>query len=143
MSDLDMEGNFITHHGHEQKPSNFESLMEKQNTINIERRNRPCCACCCLPKYKPLRLCCLISAPIILTAMIIAGYFLWPKFPQVSVNEISLADLSDSISFSLAPNSTNYNTLSMRLALKMSISCYNPNPYGILISQLQINVCSI
>lgn len=102
------------------------------------RKSRLWCACCCLAKYRIWRTCCLVFTPFILVALAIIGYFFWPRLPRVNIEDISLADLSNSFAFDLAPNSSNYNTLTMQLRLKMNISCFNPNIYSIWISQLQL-----
>ncbi|KAI9318301.1 hypothetical protein DFJ73DRAFT_786466 [Zopfochytrium polystomum] len=95
--------------------------------------------CCCLPRSKTIRIVCLVVTTIILVAAGVVGYFFWPRFPNVKVMSINLSDISNSFAFSLAPNSTNLNTVTVQLKLTMNISVFNDNLYDLNVDELLLS----
>ncbi|KAI9350011.1 hypothetical protein DFJ73DRAFT_832746 [Zopfochytrium polystomum] len=94
--------------------------------------------CCCVPRTKIARIICLAITFIVLLTLGLVGGFFWPRFPAIHVISINLANLANSYAFSLAPNSTNLNTMTVQLKLTMNISVYNDNLYDLDVEQMYI-----
>ncbi|KAI8848474.1 hypothetical protein BC829DRAFT_394086 [Chytridium lagenaria] len=91
-------------------------------------------------KRAQLPLICLVTVVAVLAVVATFGYFFWPRFPQVTVLEVRSNDLSVSaFEFSIPKDAQgNFNKLTIKMNLKMNISCYNDNLYDLKVDAINL-----
>ncbi|KAJ3219446.1 hypothetical protein HDU67_001277 [Dinochytrium kinnereticum] len=82
-----------------------------------------------------------IVVGILIIVCVPVGYIYWPRFPEIRVLNLTLADDGrPSYSFTLPPNAgDNLNYVTAKVRLVMQVSIYNPNPYDLELEKLDIN----
>ncbi|KAJ3007870.1 UNVERIFIED_CONTAM: hypothetical protein HDU68_003313, partial [Siphonaria sp. JEL0065] len=82
---------------------------------------------------------CAVVVLLVLTALGVLGYLYFPRFPVIHVNSIDLQNLQNgAFNFSIPDGSGNLNHLQIQLSMKMEISTYNPNSYGLQVDVIDL-----
>ncbi|KAI8832200.1 hypothetical protein BC829DRAFT_449039 [Chytridium lagenaria] len=78
---------------------------------------------------------------IMIAVIVPIGWVYWPRFPEIRVLNLTLAeDGTGAYEFSLPSNaSDNLNYLEARIRLNMQVSIFNPNAYDLELERLDIN----
>ncbi|KAJ3324372.1 hypothetical protein HDU76_013414 [Blyttiomyces sp. JEL0837] len=120
------------------EPTNASPFGVKNPKIKATLSKASKYLCCCIPKSKTARWICLSVTTLVLIMIAIAGYFLWPKYPEVHVLH---ADIVGKFNFSSSnpaePKNLNYITMSLRL--RLNVSAINNNLYDLNIKKLDFD----